>query len=68
VAPALVSALPRPWSGNIAKFLPANAGQSLISVHTSAGQLSPWAALAVLTGWVALSLGTAAVLIRRRDA
>jgi hypothetical protein len=68
VAPALVGALPSPWSGNIAKFLPANAGQTLISVHTSAGQLSPWAALAVLVGWVAVSLGTAAVLIRRRDA
>ena len=68
VAPALVGALPSPWSGNIAKFLPANAGQTLISVHTSAGQLSPWAALAVLVGWVAVSLGTAAVLICRRDA
>jgi ABC-2 type transport system permease protein len=57
VAPALVSALPSPWSGG-----------SLISVHTPASQLSPWAALAVLMGWAAVSLGTAAVLIRRRDA
>lgn len=67
VAPALVSALPSPWSGNIAK-LPGEAGQSLVRVHASAGQLSPWAALAVLSGWVAVSLGTAAVLILRRDA
>jgi len=68
VVPALVSALPSPWSGDISKFLPSDAGQALVSVHTSAGQLSPWAALAVLVGWVAVSLGTAAVLIRRRDA
>jgi ABC-2 type transport system permease protein len=68
VVPALVSALPSPWSGDISKFLPSDAGQALVSVHTSAGQLSPWAALAVLVGWVAASLGTAAVLIRRRDA
>jgi ABC-2 type transport system permease protein len=68
VAPALVGALPSPWSGNIAKFLPANLGESLISVHTSAGSFSPGAALIVLLGWVAASLGTAAFLIRRRDA
>jgi ABC-type transport system involved in multi-copper enzyme maturation permease subunit len=68
VAPALVAALPSPWSSNIAKFLPGNAGQSLISVHASSGQLGPWTALAVLGAWVALSLGTAAALIRRRDA
>ena len=68
VAPALVSALPSPWSGNIAKFLPGEAGQSLVSVHASAGQLSPWTALAVLSGWVVVSLGTAAFLILRRDA
>jgi ABC-2 type transport system permease protein len=68
VAPVLVSALPSPWSGDIAKFLPSSAGQSLITVHTSASQLSPWAGLAVLVAWVVVSLGTAAALIRHRDA
>jgi hypothetical protein len=68
VVPTITGFLPSPWGRDISKFMPADAGQSLLSLHTNANSLSPWAGFAVLCGWTALALGAAAVLITRRDA
>jgi hypothetical protein len=67
VLPAIVAPLPKPWGRDISQYLPSDAGQALLQIHTSSGSLSPWAGLAVLGTWVAAALGCAAWLITRRD-
>jgi hypothetical protein len=68
VLPAIVSALPNPWGRDISEFLPGNAGQAFMQVHSTSGSLSPWVGLLVLVAWVAAALGGALWLIGRRDA
>src|SRR6516162_3147481 len=65
--PIVVAPLPNPWGRDISQYLPSDAGQAFLQIHTSAGSLPPWAGLAVLAAWVAAALGTAAWLITRRD-
>ena len=67
VLPVVVAPLPNPWGRDISQYLPSDAGQAFLQIHTSAGSLPPWAGLAVLAAWVAAALGTAAWLITRRD-
>lgn len=69
VLPVIVMQLPSPlW--DYAKYLPANAGQAVLSVKSGAGsaQLAPWVGFAVLCAWAAAALGIAAWRITRRDA
>jgi hypothetical protein len=68
VAPTVIRTLPAPWGNNIAKFLPSEAGQALISVKPASGQLAPWTGFAVLGAWAAAALVLGAILIARRDA
>lgn len=68
VVPIVTGYLPNPWGKDISKFMPSDAGQALLSLHTNANSLSPWTGFAVLCGWTALALGAAAWLIARRDA
>jgi hypothetical protein len=67
VLPIVVAPLPNPWGRDISQYLPSDAGQAFLQIHTSAGSLPPWAGLAVLAAWVAAALGLAAWLITRRD-
>lgn len=66
-----------PITDTIGAFLPATAGGRLLMEPgmlemsremSDAPYLGPWQGYAVLVGWVVLVLGTAAVLLRRRDA
>jgi ABC-2 type transport system permease protein len=68
VLPTLVGFLPNPWGRDISKFLPSDAGQSLLNLHGNANTLSPWTGFAVLCAWAALALGGAAWLMTHRDA
>jgi ABC-type transport system involved in multi-copper enzyme maturation permease subunit len=68
VAPVVVRMLPSSWGNNIAKFLPSEAGQALVTVRTASNQLSPWTGFAILCAWTAAALILGAVLISRRDA
>jgi hypothetical protein len=68
VAPTVIRTLPSPWGPDIAKFLPSEAGQALLSVHPSSGQLSPWVGFAVLCAWAVAALALGSWLISRRDA
>jgi ABC-2 type transport system permease protein len=71
--PAVASFLPAPWNERLASLmlmsLPRElAGEQSAGVAQMHGVLSPWGALAVLAGYVALPLGAAALALRRRDA
>ena len=68
VAPVVVRMLPSSWGNNIAKFLPSEAGQALVSVRTASNQLSPWTGFAILCAWTAAALVVGGFLIARRDA
>jgi hypothetical protein len=68
VAPNIITALPKPWGPDIAKYLPSQAGQAILSVHPPANSLAPWSGFAVLCAWTAAALAMGAWLITRRDA
>ena len=69
VAPGLLGlVLPDTWSKAIVPYLPSNAGASFTSVVPADGLLAAGPGAAVLAAWIAVVLGTAAVLLRRRDA
>jgi ABC-type transport system involved in multi-copper enzyme maturation permease subunit len=70
VLPMVVAPLPNPWGRQIAQWLPANAGQAVVSSRHAAGivELHPWAGFAVVVAWAAAALGLGAWLLTRRDA
>lgn len=68
VLPVLAEALPSSWGDSINKYLPSNAGQSLISLHQEAHTLAPWSGFLVFCLYAAAALAAAAVLLKRRDA
>jgi ABC-2 type transport system permease protein len=71
VVPAVASLLPSSMSA-FQKFLPSNAGQTLIDggsrQASSTPQLAPWAGFGVFCLWAAVALVIAAVMLLRRDA
>jgi ABC-type transport system involved in multi-copper enzyme maturation permease subunit len=67
VIPPLVSILPSSIADSISPYLPSNAGEAMMTIGHQAHMLSPWAGLAVFAGYVAVSIGAAAVLLLRRD-
>ena len=60
--------LPTNLRNDVIPYLPANAGSQIITVVHTAGSLSPWAGLGVLTLYGAAATVAATVLITRRDA
>jgi ABC-2 type transport system permease protein len=64
------------WAGNLAAFLPSNAGSQMytyfsgVSAQTAPGIviLEPWQGFLVLAGWVVVLFIGAAALFKRRDA
>jgi len=68
VAPTVVRTLPSPWGTDIVKFLPSEAGQALVTVRPSPGQLGPWAGFVVLCLWAGAAVALGAWLLSRRDA
>lgn len=56
------------WGQKLAQFLPSGAGESFAVTLHAPNTLPPVAGLAVLVGWVVVTLGLAALLLRRRDA
>jgi ABC-2 type transport system permease protein len=67
VLPTLWSVLPG-WAGHVTPYLPSNAGQAIMQLHSSAGTLAPWTGLTLFAGYAALAAGAAAVVLNRRDA
>jgi hypothetical protein len=69
VLPLLTEALPDPYSYDIGKFLPLNAGSQIIAPNSGDPHLfGPWAGLAVTAGWAAVALVAGAITLVRRDA
>ncbi len=60
--------LPTSWQDNIGPHLPAEAGAAFSLVERSPNDLSPWAGLAVFTGYLAAVGAAAAWRLRKHDA
>ncbi|NUP52178.1 MAG: ABC transporter permease subunit [Catenulispora sp.] len=57
------------WGDKVNPYLPSNAGQALLAVHTEAsGQMRPWPGFALFAGYAVAVLAVAAYLLKRRDA
>jgi len=69
VAPLLASALPTPYSTDVSKYLPLNAGsQILVTMNFDPTQLTPWVGIGVTALYAAVALIAGAVMLKRRDA
>ena len=68
ILPVLVSFLPSPWSTDILKYLPGEAGGTIFHVVPAANSLSPATGFALFGGYALLALLIGAVLLGRRDA
>ncbi|WP_322767882.1 ABC transporter permease subunit [Frankia sp. Cr1] len=68
ILPIIVHFLPSDWQDHINKYLPSNAGQSILNVVHDSSALSPWTGLALFCGYALLALAGSAVLLQRRDA
>lgn len=69
VLPLLTNALPSPYSTDVAKYLPLNAGtQILTTTHPDPTMLGPWTGLAVTAVYALVALVVGAVTLSRRDA
>ena len=69
VLPLLANALPSPYSTDVSKYLPLNAGtQILMTVNPDHSQLSPWAGIGVTALYALAALVVGAIVLSRRDA
>lgn len=68
VLPVLGAILPASWGRHITPYLPSNAGQDLLAVHTQSPDLRPWVGFALFCGYVAAAFIAAQILLHRRDA
>ena len=69
VLPLLTNALPSPYSTDVAKYLPLNAGTQIMSVtHPDPTLLGPWAGLGIVALYALAALVAGAVTLKRRDA
>lgn len=67
ILPEVVTLLPHDASHAIGKFLPTNAGLSMVELHHDPAQLPPLAAVAVIGLYLAVATTLAAVMLARRD-
>jgi hypothetical protein len=68
VLPVITGNLLGSWGRTIAKYLPSEAGMSILTSVRIPELLSPSASAVVLAAWVVGTVALAAVLLRRRDA
>jgi ABC-2 type transport system permease protein len=66
--PLAAGFLPGSMAADVSKFLPANAGQAVTSVHPDPTMLQPWTGFGVLCLYAAVLLGLSAARMRRGDA
>jgi hypothetical protein len=66
--PLAAGFLPGSMATDMSKFLPANAGQAVTSVHPDPTMLQPWTGFGVLCLYAAVLLGLSAARMRRGDA
>jgi len=68
IVPLLARLLPSPWSDDVSKWLPSNAGQAVFAVRPEASSLGPWSGLGLFGLYVVAGLVIGAVVVSRRDA
>ncbi len=68
ILPVILGLLPGSLGTTITKYLPSNAGGSLMTSVQLPDTLAPWTGLGVVVLWVAAALVAAVVVVRRRDA
>jgi ABC-2 type transport system permease protein len=68
VLPALAEALPSNWAADVSKYLPMNAGTSIMATLRDPSSLSPWAGLGVFALYAIVALAGGLIVLRRRDA
>jgi ABC-2 type transport system permease protein len=69
VLPLLTNALPDPYSTDIAKYLPLNAGtQIMVTRNFDPTMLGPWTGLGVTALYALAAIVGGAVMLKRRDA
>jgi ABC-2 type transport system permease protein len=69
VFPLLAEALPTPYSTDVSKYLPLNAGTQIMSTRNpDPSQLGPWTGLGVVALYAVVALAAGAVMLKRRDA
>lgn len=67
VLPILANFLPGTWADTVGKYLPAAAGQAIMSTRVDPTRLAPGTGLLLLAAEIATLLVAATVLLRRRD-
>ena len=69
VLPLLAEALPSPYSTDVSKYLPLNAGtQIMATTNVDPTMLGPWAGLGVTALYAVIALIGGAVMLKRKDA
>lgn len=68
IAPLMVGLLPDSISDPLGNILPSNAGTSVQGTDSTGQLLSTGWGIAVLAGWMVITVGAAAVSLNRRDA
>jgi ABC-2 type transport system permease protein len=69
VLPVIFQLIPADWAADLVPYLVSNAGFTMFGFMGAGGSpLEPWQGLLVLLGWIAVVIGAAAVLLKRRDA
>ncbi|MGN6678242.1 MAG: ABC transporter permease subunit [Streptosporangiaceae bacterium] len=66
--PLAANFLPGSMAVNVTKYLPANAGQAVTTVHPDPTMLQPWTGFGVLCAYAAVLLAISAARMRRGDA
>jgi ABC-2 type transport system permease protein len=67
VIPLMMQTLSWSWLNDLGKYLPSEAGGSLISTYQVPDTLTPGVGFAVLLVWTVAVLGIGAVMLKRRD-
>jgi ABC-type transport system involved in multi-copper enzyme maturation permease subunit len=68
VAPLLTNALPAPYSTDVAKYLPLNAGTQIITtINPDPTMLGPWAGIGITALYALVALLAGALILKRRD-
>jgi ABC-2 type transport system permease protein len=69
VAPLLANARPAPYSTDVSKYLPLNAGTQILStINPDPNMLGPWAGIGITALYALAALLAGAVILNHRDA
>ncbi len=68
ILPVLGQVLPASWADRIVPYLPSEAGQAVMMLQQGPYNLAPWTGFALFTGYTAVAVLIAAIMLRRRDA